>query len=176
LAVRRGVDARLGRRFLLDGMLGSLARWLRVCGYDAEYLQDVPDEELVRRAASEDRALLTMDKLLHRKGLKAGLDALLVEGESDAQKLALVSMVFGLELDPRNSRCPKCDGELSIAEKTSVKGRVPSRTFEAYDDFWVCRSCDQVYWRGSHWRDIMRTVYEAARLASQPDAGGKEHL
>jgi hypothetical protein len=157
-------------------MLGSLARWLRVCGYDAEYLQDLPDEELIKRAADEDRALLTMDKLLYRKGQKAGLDTLLVEGESDAQKLALVSMEYGLELDPRNSRCPKCDGELSVATKTHVKGRVPTRTFEAYDDFWVCRSCGQVYWRGSHWRDIVRTVDEATRLASQPIAGGKEHL
>lgn len=153
-------------RFLLDGMLGALARWLRICGYDAEYIRSVPDEELIRRAAEEGRVLLTRDRLLYRKAVRAGVEALMVEGESDAEKLASVSRRFSLELDPERSRCPQCDAPLAAVDREAVQGKVPPRTFEAYDEFWVCSSCGKVYWRGSHWRNIVETVKEASRRAA----------
>ncbi|MCK4438633.1 hypothetical protein KAV47_06135, partial [Candidatus Bathyarchaeota archaeon] len=34
-------------RFLVDSMLGSLARWLRIGGYDAEYRRDAEDDSLM---------------------------------------------------------------------------------------------------------------------------------
>lgn len=160
-------------RFLLDGMLGALARWLRICGYDAVYLRDATDEELIRRAAEDGCVLLTRDQMLYRKALRAGVEAFLVEGVSDAEKLASVSARFGLELDPERSRCPMCDAPLTAVEKEAVRGMVPRRTFEAYDEFWVCRACGKVYWRGSHWRKIVETVEEARRAAS---AGGEHSL
>lgn len=155
--------------FLLDGMLGALARWLRICGYDAEYLRDASDEELITRAVDEGRVLLTRDRLLHRKAVKAGVEAFLVEGDDDAEKLASVSRRFSLKLDPNRSRCPQCDAALIAVDREAVQGKVPPRTFEAYDEFWVCRSCGKVYWRGSHWRNIIETVEEALRRASTAD-------
>ncbi|RLI09183.1 hypothetical protein DRO42_04930 [Candidatus Bathyarchaeota archaeon] len=159
-------------RFLLDGMLGSLARWLRICGYDAEYLRSAPDEELIRRAVESGRVLLTRDRMLYRKAIKAGAEAFMVEGESDAEKLASVSRRFSLKLDPERSRCPQCDAPLAAVGREAVRGRVPPRTFEAYDEFWVCGSCGKVYWRGSHWRSIVETVREASRRAEAADGPG----
>jgi len=155
--------------FLLDGMLGALARWLRICGYDTEYLQNASDEELITRAAEERRVLLTRDRLLYRKAVRAGVEAFLVEGEGDAEKLASVSRRFSLELDPERSLCPRCDAPLVAVDKEVVRGKVPPRTFEAYDEFWVCSSCEKVYWRGSHWRSIVETVEEALSRASATD-------
>lgn len=152
-------------RFLLDGMLGTLARWLRICGYETKYVQNVSDEELLEQAVGDGLVLLTRDLLLYRKALKAGLEAFLVEGEDDAGKLASVSKRFHLTLDPEKSRCPNCDAILQLVDKEAVKDRVPSRTFKAYDEFWVCSSCDKVYWRGSHWKNIVETVTEASKLA-----------
>ena len=57
---------------------------------------------------------------------------------------------------------------LRMAERQEVSDRVPPRTFEAYDEFWVCGSCGKVYWRGSHWRNIVETVEEASRIAGSP--------
>lgn len=159
--------------FLLDGMLGALARWLRICGYDAEYVNDASDEELIRRATAEGRVLLTRDRLLYRKAVKAGAEALLVEEGTDAEKLASVSRRFDLVLDPERSRCPRCDAPLEVVDREGVRGKVPPRSLEAYDMFWICRSCGKVYWRGSHWGKIVETVEEAARIAS---AGDAEHL
>jgi hypothetical protein len=166
----------LDPRFLLDGMLGGLARWLRICGYDAKYLRRASDEELLGRASGEGLVLLTRDKLLHRKALRAGLESFLVEGETDAEKLASVSRRFGLSLDPECSRCPECGELLRMAEREEVYDRVPPRTYEAYDEFWVCGSCGKVYWRGSHWRNIVETVEEASRIAGSQPAGPEHDL
>lgn len=153
-------------RFLLDAMLGSLARWLRICGYDAEYPGNISDEELIRLASIEGRILLTRDELLHRKAMREGLESFLVEGGSDAEMLRSVSRRFNLKLDPERSRCPICGAELKAADRETLRGRVPTRTLKAYDDFWICTSCGQVYWRGSHWKSILEMVEAAGRERS----------
>jgi len=128
----------MGPQFLLDGMLGALTRWLRICGYDAEYLRNASDEELIRKAVDGGRILLTRDRLLYRKAVRAGAEAFFIEGDGDIEKLASVSRRFNLELDPEKSRCPQCDATLVAVEKEAIEGKVPSRTLEAYDEFWIC--------------------------------------
>ncbi|HKM51591.1 MAG TPA: Mut7-C RNAse domain-containing protein, partial [Candidatus Bathyarchaeia archaeon] len=44
-------------RFLLDGMLGKLTRWLRILGYDAEYSKNSSDNNLLSQAKDESRIL-----------------------------------------------------------------------------------------------------------------------
>ena len=66
-------------RFEVDGMLGSLARWLRILGYDTDYANQRDDAELVRIARAEDRVLLTRDREL--AGWR-GVHALLIESQS----------------------------------------------------------------------------------------------
>ena len=151
-------------RFLLDGMLGSLARWLRICGYDAEYIRDAEDDELIRRAMEENRILLTRDRALYRKALRMGLNAHFVEGESDAERLASVARRFTLTLKPEGSRCPMCGLPLREVEREEVRGLVPEGTYNRYKRFWICTGCGRVYWRGSHWRRIVETIEEAERL------------
>ncbi len=58
-------------KLLCDHMLGSLARWLRLMGYDTAYPEPGPDRDLIDRARKEGRILLTRDKELaeHVKGL-----------------------------------------------------------------------------------------------------------
>ena len=153
----------MGPQFLLDGMLGALTRWLRICGYDAEYLRNASDEELIRKAVDGGRILLTRDRLLYRKAVRAGAEAFFIEGDGDIEKLASVSRRFNLELDPEKSRCPQCDATLVAVEKEAIEGKVPSRTLEAYDEFWICESCGKVYWKGSHWKNIVETVEEAVK-------------
>ena len=44
--------------FFADAMLGKLARWLRMLGYDTAYQRDITDSDLVSWGLREDRWLL----------------------------------------------------------------------------------------------------------------------
>ena len=163
-------------KFLIDGMLGSLARWLRICGYDAEYVQNLPDDELLGRAVEGGSVLLTRDDLLFRKAQRAGLDAFIVVGNGDTEGLASVARRFHLELDTVSSRCSVCGGSLSQTVKDELTGKVPAGTLVAYDEFWVCDSCGKVFWRGSHWRNIQATIDEARELADHRPEESEQDL
>ncbi|HEY3346611.1 MAG TPA: Mut7-C RNAse domain-containing protein, partial [Nitrospirota bacterium] len=55
------------KKFAVDAMLGKLARWLRILGYDTTYRQEIADDELVRNALDEGRIILTRDTLLVKR-------------------------------------------------------------------------------------------------------------
>jgi len=148
-------------RLLLDGMLGSLARWLRIGGYDTEYRKDTEDDELVEEALRESRILLTRDEVLSIRARKRGADAIYIKSEGDEEALAQLSAKLGLTFDPTQSRCPKCNHAVEKAAKTDVEGRVPEGTYRVIDKYWACPRCGSVYWRGSHWSKIVETLRRA---------------
>jgi len=165
-------------RLLLDGMLGKLTRWLRLFGFDAEYRRALSDEELINMAQSEQRILLTRDLDLYRRSKRSGIRALLVEGRSEAEELAEIAQYLGVELsvEQAESRCPKCDASLKHVEKKEVHNKVPPKTYEAYQDFWVCNRCGQIYWRGAHWENIERVFKKANSIlqkATEQEPEGK---
>jgi len=153
-------------RFIADGMLGKLTRWLRMLGCDVKYSRVLNDKQLIQIAETEHRTLLTRDLELYRQAVTRGVDAFLVEGASEAERLARLAERFNLrlEIDVTVSRCPKCNGRISPVSKGEVVGRVPETTASSYDEFWECQGCGQIYWRGSHWRRIDRTLKEAQRI------------
>ncbi len=157
-------------RFLVDSMLGSLARWLRIGGYDAEYRRDADDDALMEEASRTGRVLLTRDRVLALRAKKRDVETILVEAEGDVEQLGAIAATLGLELDPSNSRCPACNGSLTRVERDRVRGRVPEASLQAFDVFWECGSCGGVYWRGSHWDQIASTIEEADRLRGGEDS------
>ncbi|OGD44591.1 hypothetical protein A3K69_03085 [Candidatus Bathyarchaeota archaeon RBG_16_57_9] len=144
-------------------MLGTLARWLRITGFDAEYRRDADDEDLLGEAEASGRVLLTKDRALTARAAKRSIRVLLVEGEGDSAQLGMVARSLRLGLDPSNSRCPKCNGNLVRAEKKLIADQVPEASLNAFEDFWVCEDCGSVFWRGSHWSQIVSTLEKAAR-------------
>jgi len=157
-------------RFLVDSMLGSLARWLRIGGYDAEYRRDADDDCLIDEASRTGRVLLTRDRVLALRAKKRGVETILVEVEGDVEQLGAIAAALGLELNPSNSRCPMCNGSLTRVDRERVQGRVPEASFEAFDVFWECGSCGGVYWRGSHWDQIASTIEEAENQPKGKDS------
>jgi uncharacterized protein with PIN domain len=150
-------------RFIADGMLGKLTRWLRMLGHDVTYFRSADDEKLVELAKSEKRVLLTRDHKLYQQAVAQGLDAVLVEAMDEAGKLADLAGRFGfrLEIDLSVSRCPKCNAKIESVSKGVVVDEIPDATSVNYNDFWRCRGCGQVYWQGAHWKRIEKTLQEA---------------
>lgn len=144
-------------KFLCDAMLGALAKWLRVAGYDTHYARqgtDVSDRTLTRRPLEEGRVLLTSDGgFLERKPVRDGrVGFLRVPHLPVEEQLRLVVDRFDLSRCP--SRCMECNGELEILPPDAVAGEVPPGVIRDHEEFFRCRGCGRVFWHGSHWERI----------------------
>jgi len=153
-------------RFIADGMLGKLTRWLRILGQDVKYSNKLDDAALVVAAKKERRILLTRDFELYRQGVAKGIDAFYVEGETGEEKLADIARRFNIDLnvDMATSRCPKCNSKVTQISKDKVAAKVGKSTFDHYEEFWACRKCAQIYWQGAHWKGIRRKLERTKAL------------
>lgn len=145
-------------RFVADSMLGGLARWLRILGYDVAYEATVDDGALARRSVEEGRRLLTRDRRLPEEWRIEGV--VVVEADDPVDQVREV--VARLDLDPDESRaftrCPVCNEELETAEIDEVRERVPDGVLRRHDEFRRCVGCGKVYWRGGHVRRMRRRL------------------
>lgn len=150
-------------KFLTDGMLGKLTRWLRILGQDVKYSVNFNDAELIALAKKEHRVLLTRDFELYQRSAAKQLNAFYVEAKNETERLAELSrrFAFPLQVDVTTSRCPKCNGKLRPIPKEKAVGKVEENTFENYDEFWRCTHCGKIYWRGAHWGRISAMLEEA---------------
>ena len=156
-------------KFIVDTMLGRLARWLRLFGEDAEFSQD-DDERIIFRAANEGRIILTKDREL---ALKAGKMAYFVRAEKLWSQIREVIREFGIKPELRLTRCPACNGRIEEVEKSAVEGLVPRYTYLTHDRFWRCNRCGKIYWEGSHIGLAKDDIIE--RILGGDEGGDKEN-
>jgi uncharacterized protein with PIN domain len=134
--------------FIADVMLGRLARWLRLLGFDTFYSNRVSDAALLKIAKAENRLVLTRDTYFHHfKNFKSYL--FINSNETVTQFIEVINF-FGIkEFEP--SRCVKCNGALSdIIDKNEVNNIVPEYIYIKNNKFFRCKECGSVYWQGSH--------------------------
>jgi uncharacterized protein with PIN domain len=137
------------RRFVADAMLGRLARWLRLLGFDCTYSPEITDAEIVRLAAAEGRVILTRDRRLPEEWWVD--DIYVVRAEELRQQLFEVVQHFDLAASIHAlTRCSQCNRALERVARAAVSGRVPARVFEFHDVFSECPSCGRIYWEGTH--------------------------
>lgn len=156
-------------KFVTDGMLGKLTRWLRMLGHNVKYANNIDDRLLIKIAKTEKRTLLTRDVELYQQATTKNTETFLVEGKNEAERLANLSKRFNLklELNPDNSRCPKCNTKIKLAKKTEIADKIPLSTKIFYEEFWECPKCGKIYWQGAHWKKINKTLKEAKRLLAK---------
>ena len=138
-------------RFVVDGMLGSLARWLRLLGYDADYDNRRDDAELVRLARAEGRVLLTRDQEL---AARRGVQALFIVSQVLDEQLAQVTAAFPQTVESGPARCSVCNTVLVPATPEDLADRLPAYVLHKHRDFRRCPGCGRVYWPGSHWQTM----------------------
>lgn len=155
-------------KFIADGMLGKLTRWLRMLGQNVKYLPHSEDHELIAIAENEHRTLLTRDFELYQRATAKGIDVFYVKGLTGAEKLAELAdrFAFPLVIDLNYSRCPRCNAEIQLTPKETVEDKVEKNTFNYYDKFWKCKKCGHIYWQGAHWSGINATLTEAKKIES----------
>ncbi|NJE85663.1 hypothetical protein E3E23_07485 [Thermococcus sp. CX2] len=152
-------------KLIADMMLGRLARWLRLYGYDTLYgITD--DEGIIQVALTEGRVILTRDSGLAERAKKLGAEVIRLSSnslEEQVEELKKYGLEFG-ELFPANARCPKCNGLIRPVKKEEIKGKVPQSVYERYDEFYVCGNCGQIYWPGRQWREMLKIDKRLRRI------------
>lgn len=158
----------LGRKlFIADGMLGKLSRWLRLLGYDVIYSHDAGDDELLGEAKATGRILLTKDLNLYKRARVNGVEAVMLRGKNLEEDLAYLASLklINLTFNEKLTRCPLCNSKLNATRsKRELEDIIPKNVLERYNFFWICSECGKVYWLGSHWQSINRTLMKARLL------------
>jgi uncharacterized protein len=149
--------------FIADAMLGTLAKWLRILGYDTLFDPALDDYQLMRLARAEDRVLLTRDRELARRH---GLRALLIESEHLDDQIRQVLANLDLEPGQSFSRCPICNEPLQPLDREAARARVPDYVAQTHETFKICPACQRVYWRGTHWQHMEEQLTRFRTLPS----------
>ncbi|NOZ56480.1 MAG: hypothetical protein GXO73_06795 [Calditrichaeota bacterium] len=145
---KEGGTLALSPRFVADVMLGRLARWLRLLGYDVVY-EHLADDVLIELLNREDRILLSRDRaLVETVGDER---AYFVRNQRVDRQVAEVVRRFGLDAEHfLFTRCTLCNTLVVPTTLEDVKEEVPPYVAETQREFWRCPGCGQVYWKGSH--------------------------
>jgi uncharacterized protein with PIN domain len=146
--------------FAADRMLGKLAKWLRLLGYDTVYSNSLSDDEFLA-LAGEGRVLLTRNTKLTGRVKQ---DRLFFVHDNDPD-IQLQEVIHGLGLKPMPdrffARCTVCNGLLESVEAVDAWGHVPDYVWTAHHRFSRCRGCGRFYWPGSH---VERSLKRTQRL------------
>ena len=149
-------DTPIPPRFIADVMLGRLARWLRILGYDVLYSNSFADKEIVELAQEDDRVILTRDvRMLERRG--AQNHVFIESGDLDTQIEQVIGALH-LERLELFSRCLECNRILEVEAREAVEGRVPPYVFRTQESFKSCPECGRIYWPGTHRDHIQQRV------------------
>ena len=145
-------------RFVVDSMLGKLARWLRILGYSTIYDPKLNDDGLIEKG-KEGWILLTSDEELSGRAFRDGVKVIKIEHGDITSQLTQVFKTLNLTPKPEEARCSLCNGllvEIDIDEAEKKGYNIPPTV----QTVWKCVECGHLYWKGSHWDNINRVVRE----------------
>ncbi|MFH1393927.1 MAG: Mut7-C RNAse domain-containing protein [Candidatus Micrarchaeota archaeon] len=156
------------KKLLFDEMLKRPCTWLRIFGLDCRYEKGRGDDELLEIDRDEGYTLITKDEALSRRCTKEGVRTVLIKNGSLEEQIAQVVSELDLELSfPDRTRCPACGSLLDVAGKEEMRGKIPEKTYENNNEYWICCMCGKAYWRGGHWMNITRIFGNVEALLKQ---------
>ena len=147
-------------KFLVDRMLGKLAKNLRTLGCDTLYYHGEDPRQLIEMARQQGRAILTRNTNVIPK--RPGDEILtLKEDDPDLQVKDLIKRgIISLDETRPFSRCLLCNALLKDIPRGDVEGKVPDFIFYHQKVFFQCPECGRIYWRGSHQENMKKWVDE----------------
>jgi len=148
-------------------MLGKLAKWLKILGFDAVFFSRIEDDKLMTIALKEGRILLTRDTGMIERA--RGLSVLFIDSEDWKEQVKQVLDHFDLwgNVNP-NSRCIECNCSLKEISKKKARNLVTPFVYETADVFALCPQCGRVFWRGTHFKDMEFKIGELLKTKTVP--------
>lgn len=143
--------------FIADVHLRKLARLLRLLGFDTVHSNVVGDAEIVAQAVENRRIILTRDReLLKHSAVTHGYWVRSIEPVEQTREVVR-------RFDLRNQvkpfqRCVACNGLIVPVDKQDIFPRIPPKTTRWRDDYFICRDCGKLYWRGTHIPNLEKMI------------------
>jgi uncharacterized protein with PIN domain len=142
--------------FVVDAMLGKLAKWLRAMGHDTHY-QARYEPHVIDRQIKKGRWLVSRDRNL----CSQYETAVRVQANRVAEQLAELNLQIplGSNREAWFCRCLRCNTLLQEANLDRAKGNVPEYVFYRHSpSIRLCPSCGRYYWPGSHRTRMIRQL------------------
>ncbi len=149
--------------FLVDAMLGNIAKKLRLFGFDSEYVSDIDDSKLIETAKNENRTIISRDRNLIDRAKKNEISSVYITKENEIEQFLEIIKTTHLQFDEisgDSARCTKCNSPTSQIDKLEIKNKIPPGVLEYHDKFWKCDRCDQIYWEGTHIKNLQVFVHK----------------
>jgi uncharacterized protein with PIN domain len=151
-------------KFIVDRMLGKLAKGLRMMGYDTVYYQGEDAYQLISMARREGRMILTRNtKLIPKKP-----EDLILQVTEDTPYLQLKKLVqegkVVLDEEKLFSRCLLCNVPLVEIQRDEAQGKVPDFILHQQEEFLRCPHCQRIYWPGSHQENMQKRIKELSQV------------
>ncbi len=152
------VCSSLSMKFAADRTVGRLAQWLRLMGYDTVNSGSLSPESAIP-FANENRILLTRDTRLSQKLKSLKIICLISNDPKDQVR----EVVKALRLQPDEkyffTRCKLCNTILTRVTLEEIVNQIPDHVSKKYNRFSKCHTCKKVYWQGTHYERIQKTLH-----------------
>ncbi|MCX6237300.1 MAG: twitching motility protein PilT [Bacteroidia bacterium] len=140
--------------FICDVHLGWLSKYLRMLGMDTLYSNKYTPEEIIDFSRQEKRIILSRSYQLTRQ-TEVTHSYWIRSSEPLEQLKDLINKLDLINLTDPFTRCLNCNGKLVPVEKQEILHRLEARTAKYYEEFFNCQTCNQIYWKGSHYENMV---------------------
>jgi hypothetical protein len=150
-------------KFLADAMLGNIARKLRLFGFDCKYFATIKDEQLLLIAKNENRILITRDHIITNVCKKQNISTIDLFSTDETNQIIEICKKINLdkcEININNARCTICNDVIQPIEKEKIIDKIPGGVAQNMQQFWICNSCNRIYWEGTHIRNLQKFIGE----------------
>jgi len=144
-------------KFIADINLGNIVKYMRALGLDLFYDSLLSTREIIKISKRENRIILTKDsKLLKFKDVSHGI---FIRPDTTIEQIRRIINYLDIKDDLKPfSRCLQCNTLLDVVPKENILNKIPPMTIEFCDEDVQCQSCNKIYWKGTHYINMMKVV------------------
>ncbi len=142
------------KRFVVDTMLGKMAKWLRVLGFDTRSEHLTQQDQLEFYLAQGFYVVTRNQRWCKHPGVLC-----VIANDPMRQLQEVISRTSVAPDEVRFlKRCTLCNDLLDQLSRDQAFGLVPDYVFETQSTFFRCPNCQRIYWPGSHPRRMLKRL------------------